>query len=177
MLYRKFISLVEDHAELLTQNWITEVKNNPSTPGYNKMPDDVLGTRIYDVYKRLGNWVLEKEPSGKERAEHFIKLGRERASEKLSVSEVIYAIILARVVLWKFISSQGIINTTIEFQQALGFYHTINNFFDKAAYFVAVGFETTGEKEQKKIEKEEFVDKAVKSITTWFMKENWFDTR
>ena len=46
----------------------------------------------------------------------------------------------------------------------------INNFFDKATYFVAVGFESVGKDEQEKLQKEDFVEKAVKGVTNWFIK-------
>jgi hypothetical protein len=171
MLYEKFIRLVEEHAEQLTKSWIKEVKNNPSTIGYKKMSDQLLDTRVYDVYKRLGNWVLQKDPSDKNTAEHFMKLGRERASEGLRASEVIYALILSRVVLWKYIINQGVINSAMDMQQALGFYQKVNNFFDKAAYFVAVGFESIHLEDQEKLKKEDFVEKAVKGVTKWFIKD------
>jgi len=140
MLYEKFIRLVEDHAEKLTKEWIKEIKSNPSTVGYRNIDDAILGVRIFDVYRRLGDWIMNAEPNDPNTAEHFIKLGRERAGEKLKNSEVIYALILARVVLWRYIVEHEVITSSIELHQSLEFYQKVNNFFDKAAYFVAVGF-------------------------------------
>lgn len=169
MLYQKFITLVEDHAELLTKNWIYEVKNNPSTGGYKNMSDELLGKRVFNVYHRLGNWLLTDEPNVKESANHFIQLGKERASEGLKVSEVIYALILARVELWQFILKEGIINSTFDYQMALDFYQKLNNFFDKAIYFVAVGFESEKEPEKEKITTDDFIEKSVSAITHWII--------
>ena len=170
MLYEKFIRLVEDHAEALTKEWIHEIKTNPSTKGYRKIDDAILGVRVFDVYKRLGQWIMNADPSDPKTAEHFIKLGRERAKENLKNSEVIYALILARVVLWRYIVDQGVINSIIDLHQSLEFYQKINNFFDKATYFVAVGFESVSDEEQEKLKQEDFVDKAVKGVTNWFIK-------
>lgn len=170
MLYEKFIRLVEDHAEALTKEWIHEIKTNPSTKGYRKIDDAILGVRVFDVYKRLGQWILDEDPSDPKTAEHFIKLGRERAKENLKNSEVIYALILARVVLWRYIIDQGVINSIIDLHQSLEFYQKINNFFDKATYFVAVGFESVSDEEQEKLKQEDFVEKAVKGVTNWFIK-------
>jgi len=170
MLYEKFIRLVEDHAEALTKEWIKEIKTNPSTVGYRKVDAAILGVRVFDVYRRLGEWVMNADPGDPKTAEHFIKLGRERAGEKLKNSEVIYALILARVVLWRYIVDQGIITSTIDLHQSLEFYQKVNNFFDKATYFVAVGFESIDKKEQDKLKNEDFVDKAVKGVTSWFIK-------
>ncbi len=170
MLYEKFIRLVEDHAEALTKEWIHEIKTNPSTKGYSNIDDAVLGIRVYDVYRRLGEWIMNADPSDPKTAEHFIKLGRERARENLKNSEVIYALILARVVLWRYIVNQGVINSILDLHQSLEFYQKINNFFDKATYFVAVGFESVNKEEQEKLKQEDFVEKAVKGVTNWFIK-------
>ena len=170
MLYQKYIRLVEDHAEHLTNQWIHQVRNNPSTPGYKNMPEHLLDMRVYDVFKRLGNYLMRDEPDFNKTAEHFIKLGRERANEGLKVSEVIYALILERVVIWNFIAEEGLINSTLELHDALGFYAKMNNFFDKAVYFVAKGFESTKLKEEEIVEGSEFVDKSVKAVMGWFIK-------
>jgi len=170
VLYEKFIRLVEDHAEELTKEWIKEIKSNPSTTGYKKVDDAILGDRVFDVYKRLGDWIMNAEPNDPKTAEHFIKLGRDRANEDLKNSEVIYALILSRVVLWRYIVNHEIITSSIELHQSLEFYQKINNFFDKAAYFVAVGFESVGEEDQEKLKKDDFVGKAVQGVTGWFFK-------
>lgn len=170
MLYEKFIRLVENHAEELTKEWIQEIKSNPSTIGYRKVDDAILGVRVFDVYRRLGEWVMNADPNDPKTAEHFIKLGRERANEDLKNSEVIYALILARVVLWRYIVDQGVINSSIDLHQSLQFYQHINNFFDKAAYFVAVGFENVEKKDQEKLKNDDFVGKTVQGITNWFIK-------
>ena len=171
MLYDKFIRLVEDHAEELTKEWIKEIKSNPSTAGYRNVEDAILGARIFDVYRRLGEWVINADPNDPKTAEHFIKLGRERAIEKLKNSEVIYALILARVVLWRYIVEHEVITSSIELHQSLEFYQKVNNFFDKAAYFVAVGFENINKEDQEKLKKEDFVGKAVQGVTGWFIKQ------
>ena len=171
MLYDKFIRLVEDHAEELTKEWIKEIKSNPSTVGYRNVEDAILGARIFDVYRRLGEWVINADPNDPKTAEHFIKLGRERAIEKLKVSEVIYALILARVVLWRYIVEHEVIASSIELHQSLEFYQKVNNFFDKAAYFVAVGFENINKEDQENLKKDDFVGKAVQGVTGWFIKQ------
>lgn len=170
MLYQKFIQLVESHAEQLTQSWLKEVKKNPSTQNYQKLSDKELCNRVYDVYLRFGNWVMQNDPLDKKTAEHFMNLGKERAAENIQLSEVIYALILSRVVMWKFIGEEGIISTSIDSQQALEFYKIVNSFYDKAAYFVALGYESSKHESKGKSEENDFVEKAVKSITGWLIK-------
>jgi hypothetical protein len=47
----------------------------------------------------------------------------------------------------------------------------VNNFFDKAAYFVAVGFENINLEDQENLKKDDFVGKAVQGVTGWFIKQ------
>lgn len=171
MLYEKFIRLVEDHAELLTRIWIKEVRNNPATKSYRKIPLDTLEERICEDYKQLGKWLLEDDPGYTKTAEHYMQIGSERAKEGLKQSEVIYAIILIRVVLWKYVINQGVINSTFDFFQALEFFQKVTAFFDKATYFVAIGFENVTKAERDKLRESGMIDKAVSSVTNWFIKD------
>lgn len=170
MQYQKFINLIEDHAELLTQKWLREVRTNPATPGYQKVSSELMHDRIYENYKQLGRWLEKSEAAFVQVAEHYMKLGRERAAEGLKESEVIYALVLLRSIVWKHIMNQGVVNNTIDIQRALEFYQLLNNFFDKATYYVAIGYESLALVDQDRLKKEKFVEKTVKSVTDYFMK-------
>ena len=164
MLYAKYIRLVEDHAEDLTKQWISEIKNCPATKSYRDMPDELLWNRIYDLYKRLHVWILQNDPGDAKTAEHYLKLGRERANERVPLSEITYALILSRVVLWRYIINQGVISNSFDLQQAFEFFQKVNNFFDKAIYLVCIGHEGYHSK------KDEFVKETINSMTRWLIR-------
>ena len=170
MLYSKYIQLVEDHADELTNRWKKEIKSNPSTSGYKDLDDSVLGSRVYDVYRRLGEWLDSADLNDPKVAEHFIQLGKDRAIEKLKSSEVIYALLLTRVILWKYISNHSIISSSLDLHTSLEFYQLLITFFDKATYFTAVGFESIHEEVQEKISKTDFLEKAVQGLTDWIIR-------
>lgn len=170
MLYAKFIQLVENNAERLTKQWINEVRNNPATPGYKKMSDEILSSRVFNVYQRLGTWISLNDPSDIKTGEHYVKLGRERASEGLKLSEVTYAFLLSRVVLWKFILSQGIIDNFFDLQQAFEFFQKVNNFYDKAIYLVAVGYESYTSISEAELKKSGVIEKSLSAVTNWLIK-------
>ncbi len=170
MLYHKFTKLVEEHAEYLTQRWLLEVKSNPATAGYAKIEDKILTSRVYDVYRRLDKWLSDEDPKYKKSAEHFIALGRERANEGLHISEVIYAFVLSRAVIWSYLIEQGLINSSLELHLALEFYQKMNNYFDKATYFVAVGFESATKEKSELLDRSDFFDKSVNAIAKWIIK-------
>lgn len=171
MIYERFIRLVEEHADDLITSWIKEVRNNPSTPGYKNIPEAVLKSRVFDVYQRLGNWLNDEDPKYTAVANHFVKLGLERSAEGIKGSEITYAVILARVVLWKYVMDQIVIHGALDLQQALDFYQRVNNFFDKAIYFIAVGVEKSQQKGGPKEVEEDFVEKSVSAIAKWIIRD------
>lgn len=170
MLYAKYIRLVEEHAEKLTSQWISEVKTNSATLQYRQFPDKELHKRVFDVYERLGAWLLGDEKETAKIGEHYIRLGRARAKEGINLSEVTYALILTRVILWKYILSQGMIDTFFDIQQAFEFYQKVVLFFDKAVYLVATGYESSGQLTEEQFKNHKLVNEAVKSVTRWFIK-------
>jgi hypothetical protein len=170
MLYAKYIQLVEDHAVELTQKWVAEVKKNPATPSYKEMPDDLLYKRIYDVFRKLHIWILQNDPCDSETAAHYLNLGRERAGENIKLSEVTYSLILSRVVLWRYVLNQGMINSFFDLQQAFEFFQKVNNFYDKAIYLVSIGHESFGTLGKDEIKKTEFVEKSVRAVTRWLFR-------
>lgn len=171
MLHEKFIGIVETHAELLTRNWIKEVKTNPLTPSYRNLSDDVLHATVYDVYLRLSRWLQNDETTYRETADHYLRLGRARAESGVKLSEVIYAVILSRVELLNYIRNQGIINNSIDMWRALEFFHKINSFFDKVLYFVSSGYESVHMDEKEVFKEKGFFDKVVNSFAHWMIKD------
>ncbi|ACF14428.1 conserved hypothetical protein [Chloroherpeton thalassium ATCC 35110] len=171
MLYNRFIRVIEDHAESLTEQWIKEVRTNPSTPSYAKLSKEDLHDMVYDIYSKLGYWVKKEESSLKEIAEHFLLTGRKRAQEGYKLSEVVYANILARVVLWQYITDEGIVSEGIDLNRAFEFSQRLSYFFDKAIYFITVGFESTHIEEHKLREEGGFFDKVFDTFRIWLIRD------
>lgn len=171
LLHDKFIALIETHAELLTRNWIREVKNNPLTPGYKNLSEDDLHFKVFDVYRRLSAWLPQEETVFREIAEHYMKLGRARAHEGVKLSEVLYATSLSKVELWKYIRSQGIINDAIDMYRALEFFRRIDSFYDRMIYFISTGYESAHMDEHEIFKKSGFFDKVADSFAHWFVKD------
>ncbi|HEY4683200.1 MAG TPA: hypothetical protein VIH17_08120, partial [Candidatus Acidoferrales bacterium] len=56
-------------------------------------------------------------------------------------SQVIYALALTKEHLWEFLRMEGIADTAIELLQELELFHLVDQFFDKAIYYVSAGYE------------------------------------
>ncbi len=171
MLYNRFIRIIENHAESLTRNWIKEVKSNPGTKNYAKLSNDELHNIVYDVYKKLGHWITKDETLLKEICEYFITSARKLNKEGFPLNEVVYATILARVELWKYLMAQGMITDTVELNRALDFSQRINYFFDKAIYFSTIGYETSHVEEDELHKPNGFFDKLFESFKILLIKD------
>ncbi|NOX19054.1 MAG: hypothetical protein GXO87_12340 [Chlorobi bacterium] len=169
MLYEKFTRLIEEHAEYLTRRWLDEVKMNSATKSYQKLPENVLRERVFTVYKNLGEYMLSDDSNYEKCARHYFNLGQERAKEEIPLNEVIYALILSRVLLWNYISENGFIDGALELHNALNFYQKINAFFDKALYFSSLGYESISSNDRK-IDESEFIGKTAKALSHWIIK-------
>ncbi len=167
MLYKKLVQTVEDHSEYLTGKWIKDVKNNPCTKGYRQISDEILHARIKDVFGRLGEWLTDEESDYSNTAKYFMSLGKERAAQGIKSSEIIYALIIARNVIWQFILEQGCLNNAVDLYEAGEFQLRVTHFFDKAVYFTTAGHESLHIDENEIYKEEGFFDKAVESVTKW----------
>ena len=62
MLYR-LVHLVETRSEELAACLIERVNDSEATPAYENLPADELRDRVYEIYRRLGEWRLPRMSS------------------------------------------------------------------------------------------------------------------
>ena len=139
MLSARLVALIEDHAEELTHGLIEDLLTNPRTPKYHRLSRPVIHGRIYDVYHNLGEWL------GRENDEiieaQYTKLAKARSADGIPLSEIIYALILTKNHLLEYIRSSGLANSAIGLYQQQELHRLVGDFFDKAIYYTAKGYE------------------------------------
>ncbi|MBU2651083.1 MAG: NUDIX domain-containing protein [Bacteroidetes bacterium] len=136
----KLIRLIEDNAELIAQYWLNDVRTSHSTPTYRQFDPIALSSRNMIVISHFGEW-LGGIYSGKEIREFYEKLGADRNMEGFKLSEVLSALSLTRKNIWEFALSQNVWNKTIDIYMALELERRMMLFFDRAAYWIARGYE------------------------------------
>jgi hypothetical protein len=139
MLVGKLIDLIEDHADELTERMVLKVRQDPRTTAYHRFDDEELGERARLVYANLGKWLGETSEAGVE-AEYF-RLGRQRCTERIPLSEVVMALLLTRRNLWHFVELQGW-DTVFDLRQQLDLELLVVRFFDRAIHHAVRGYET-----------------------------------
>ena len=114
------------------------------------MPRVELEQRVFRLFHHLGDWIAEGR-SAKVEAE-FADWGRLRFGQGMVLSEIIYAIIILKQHLSRYISENGLIEATLprtetdyELPMHLNSLQLLSvqvgQFFDEALYELAVGYE------------------------------------
>ncbi len=143
MIPGTLIELIESHAEQLNVSLVAKLRTDPKTAQYRDLSEEELGRRTGDVFQHLGLWLTEM--SDDRIRERYRKLGRERRREGIPLSQVVAALTLSRNHLWNYIKNEGFFETALELHQEIEFVDLILRFFDRAAYYTAVGYEEAAE--------------------------------
>jgi hypothetical protein len=145
MLLPWLMRLIETHAEELTEKLMQAVRTSPRTTFLNELSEPELERRIFDLYHNLGRWLGEKSEAEIEAA--YGEIGRRRCREGVPLSDLVYALMLAKHHLWDYIQRNDLP------ESATGLYGEelldvmVWQFFDRAIYHAVRGYEETWSKE------------------------------
>jgi hypothetical protein len=150
MISAKLIELIEIHAYDLTRDVARDLATNPRTPGFRAVSSDDLERRVFQLFNHLGNWIGDPR-SGRVEAE-FTDWGRRRFGQGIPLSEIVYAIIILKHHLRRYISEHGLVDAAfprIEGDYVLPMHlHNLQDlnvrvgeFFDEALYCLTRGYE------------------------------------
>ena len=139
MISIKLVKMIEEHAEQITQGLLKDIQTNPKTSSYQQFSVEEMHTRAYNVYKNLGEWLIDT--TGTKAQQRYLALGRQRFEEKIPVSQVIFALVLTKNHLLKYVKMFGLVDTALDLHRELELYSVVTEFFDKAIYYTVRGYE------------------------------------
>ena len=135
----RLVELIESNAEILAASWLQDVRKNVKLPSYHEFKEEELFNRAFDVYKNLGKWISWRT-SKEEVAEQYLKHGAQRRRQKFELSEVVQALILMRVHLWRKVLADGLLDTVRKLNEVIDLNIQIVRYFDRAIYFTIIGY-------------------------------------
>ena len=138
MLYR-LVRLIETHSQSLAACLLDRVQNSKLTQSYQNVPSEELQKRVYEIYRHLGEWLMGKDELYLE--QRYLQIGTRRACQKVPLSEVIWVIVLTKENLWDFIKEEAVVERPVEVFGELEMLQLLEQFFDRAIYHAAVGYE------------------------------------
>jgi hypothetical protein len=156
MIGARLVELIEIHSPRLTQDIVTELVTNERTRGFRAVRRTDLEQRVAELLHHLGNWMANPQ-SGQTRAE-FTRWGRRRFDEGIPLSELIFAVIIIKQHLHRYIADNGLVDASfprVEADYILPLHlHSlqelnlqVGRFFDEALYSLAIGYEESSRPE------------------------------
>ena len=139
MLTYKLVRLIETHSDTLAAGLLAKVRNSLRLGEYGSVPPEELQQRVYEIYRHLGEWLLSRREIDVER--RYIEIGARRAAQGVPLSQLIWAIILTKKNLWDFLKHEAVLDRPAEISGELEVEELLDQFFDRAVYYAAVGYE------------------------------------
>jgi hypothetical protein len=139
MLAYRLVRLIETHSEGLAKALRKKIENCPKLADYHKVPPEELTERVYEVYRHLGEWLLGKTEMDIEA--RYVEIGRKRALQGVPSSQVTWTICLVKENLWDYLKLESVIERPAEIFGELEMLELLDQFFDRAIYYAAIGHE------------------------------------
>jgi len=143
LLAYRLVRLIEDRSDELASGLVQKLQRDPNTREYLQVPPEDFRTAVYGIYHNLGEWLMGKtEADIKNR---YVAIGAKRAQQGVSLSELIYAINLTKDNLLEFLKDKAVAERPAEAFGELEVLFLLGQFFDRATYYAAVGYEQARE--------------------------------
>jgi hypothetical protein len=140
MLAYRMVRLIETHPDQLATDLLEKTKASDKTRNYvEKVPPEDLKQRVYEIYKHLGQWLQDK--SEDDIRARYTVIGELRARQGVPLSQLIWAIVLVKDNLLDFLKTETVLERPAEVFGQLEILQLLDEFFDRATYHAAVGYE------------------------------------
>ncbi len=136
----RLVRLIETHSEQLARSLEQRIENCERCGEFvQKVPPEELKQRVYEVYHHLGEWLVKKTESDVER--RYEEIGSRRRRQGVSLSQVLFVILATKEHLWEYVAKEALADRPVELFQELELFQLVEQFFDRALYFAAIGYE------------------------------------
>ena len=139
MLAFRLVRLIETHSEPLASGLLKKLQSNDKCRDFSRVPPEEFKQRVTEIYYHLGEWLLSKSEQDIER--RYCEIGRRRAHQNVPLSQLIWAIALTKENLIEFLQRETLELKPAEVVGELEIMQLLEQFFDRAVYYAAVGHE------------------------------------
>ncbi len=140
LLAYRLVRLIETRADKLADGALHLLLESEKTRNFAKgQASEDFRQAVCEIYTHLGEWVIGK--SEDDIARRYTEIGRRRAEQGVLLSELNWAIVIARENLWEFLKTEDNLERPTEIFGELKLMQLLEQFFDRAIYYAAVGYE------------------------------------
>ena len=150
MISAKLLELIELHAGRFASDVVQDLMTDERTRAFRTASREELEQRIFQIVHHLGDWI--GGPKAERVEAEFGQWGRRRFGQGIPLSEIVYAVIILKQHLRRYIRDHGLVDAS--FPRVEGDYvlpmhlhslqdlnATVGRFFDEALYHLARGYE------------------------------------
>ena len=141
VLGSRMVRLIETHSEQLARGAVERVENSERCQDFiRKVPPEELQQRVQEIYQHLGEWLTRKTERDVEL--RYTAIGERRAAQRVSLSHLMFAIIATKEHLWGYVAKEVLTEPRpVELFQEVELAELVEQFFDRAIYYAAIGYE------------------------------------
>jgi hypothetical protein len=139
MLAMRLVRLIEAHSEALSRGLAEEILQSERTAAFRKIPAEGLKLAATEIYRNLGEWLLQKTDS--DIALRFRSIAAQRSSEGIPLHQFVWALTLTRDYLWLFLRREAFSDSIVALHGEMELQQLLNQFFDRAIYYAIQGYE------------------------------------
>ena len=139
MLAMRLVKLIEAHSQALCRDLTVEIRRSERTSDFRKIPAEELRLAAGEVYRNLGDWLLQKTDNDIE--QRFKAVAAQRMAEGIRLHQFVWALLLSRDHLWQFLRYQSFGDNVVALFGELELQRLLNLFFDRAIYCAVLGYE------------------------------------
>ena len=139
MLALKMVKVIEKHSEELAQGLLDKLQSSRYCSDMRKVPAEELRRRSYEIYRNLGDWLVNKTEYDIEAT--FVEIARRRAAQGVALSHLLWALLITKEHLWEFMQSERLADQVLELFGELELLWRVDHFFDRALHCSARAYE------------------------------------
>jgi hypothetical protein len=139
MLAYRLVRLIELHSEGLAKALRKKMDACHRCPDYKNVPEEELTKVVYEMYRNVGEWLLGKTEA--EIEHRYRAIGAQRAQQNVPLSQMIWVFALVKENLWEYLKQENVMERPAEVFGELEMLQLLEQFFDRAQYYAAVGYE------------------------------------
>jgi monoamine oxidase len=143
ILAHRLMRLIETHADALVEALEAKIASSERCTDYQRVSAAELKTLVGGVYGHLGEWLVTKTEQDIER--RYTMIGTRRAEQCVSVSQLLWCMILVKENLWEYLKKDEILENTAQIFGELELMQMVDHFFDHALYYAVRGHERVRE--------------------------------
>ena len=127
MVALKLVRLIERHSEELVQGLAEQIQTSARMCDFRKIPPADLELAAAEVYRNLGEWLLQKTEDDIET--QFGAIAARRAAEGIGLHQFVWALIISRDHLWRFLQREAFACNVVELYGELELHQMLTQFF------------------------------------------------